>query len=137
MNRLVHSSLVLCAVAALAVGSVATMQPAGSPLLKELNAIAQRQLNDRRDAIAAIRDQAAAEARKTDVRRRILTLIGGLPEYRGPLQARVTKTIAREGFSIEHVLFASLPDYYVTANLYRPDRAGRHPAVLMSMGHWE
>jgi dienelactone hydrolase len=137
VKRLAHSSFILCAVASLAVVSVATMQRAGSPLLKELNAIAQRQLHDRRDAIAAIRDQAAAEARKTDVRRRILTLIGGLPEYRGPLQARVTKTTAREGFSIEHVLFASLPDYYVTANLYRPDRAGRHPAVLMSMGHWE
>jgi dienelactone hydrolase len=25
----------------------------------------------------------------------------------------------------------------VTANLYRPDRPGRHPAVLMSMGHWD
>lgn len=115
----------------------ATAQPPGSPLLKELSAIARRQLKERADAIAAIRDQAAAEARKTDVRRRILSLLGGLPDYRGPLNPRVTKTMRREGYVIEHVLFESLPDYYVTANLYRPDRAGRHPAVLMSMGHWE
>ena len=50
---------------------------------------------------------------------------------------RVTKTTKRDGFVIENVIFESLPDYYVTANLYRPDREGRHPAVLMSMGHWE
>ena len=64
-------------------------------------------------------------------------LIGGLPDYRGPLNARVTKTTRRDGFVIEHVIFESLPGYHVTANLYRPDRDGRHPAVLMSMGHWE
>jgi dienelactone hydrolase len=117
----------------------AASQPPAQPsrLLKELNAIAQRQLKARAEAIASIRDKAAAEARKVDVRRRILSLIGGLPDYRGPLNARVTKTIERDGFVIEHVLFESLPEYYVTANLYRPRSAGRHPAVLMSMGHWE
>jgi dienelactone hydrolase len=136
MKRLVHSLFTTSLFGGLAM-VLAAAQPPGSPLLKELNAIAQEQLKERADAIAAIRDVAAAEARKTDVRRRILSHIGGLPEYRGPLNARVTKTIEREGFVIEHVLFESLPDYYVTANLYRPDRTGRHPAVLMSMGHWE
>ena len=38
---------------------------------------------------------------------------------------------------IEHVTFESLPGYVVTANLYRPAGAGRYPAVLMSMGHWD
>jgi dienelactone hydrolase len=112
-------------------------QQSGSPLLIELNAIAQRQLGDRAKNVAAIRDTAAAQARQKHVRERILSLIGGLPEYRGPLNARVTKTTRREGFVIEHVLFESLPQYYVTANLYRPETAGRHPAILMSMGHWE
>jgi hypothetical protein len=118
-------------VAVLALARGADAQPPGSPLLKELSAIADRQLKERAVAISAIRDQPAAEARKTEVRRRILSLLGGLTEYRGPLNARVTKTTRREGFVIEHVLFESLPDYYVTANLYRPDRAGRHPAVLI------
>jgi dienelactone hydrolase len=112
-------------------------QKSGSPLLIELNAIAQRQLGDRAKDVAAIRDTAAAQARQKQVRERILSLIGGLPEYRGPLNARVTKTTRREGFVIEHVLFESLPQYYVTANLYRPETAGRYPAILMSMGHWD
>ena len=106
-------------------------------LLKELTAIADRQLKERADTVAVIRDEAAARARQSEVRARILSLIGGLPDYRGPLNARVTKTTRREGFVIDHVLFESLPGYYVTANLYRPIGAGRHPAILMSMGHWD
>lgn len=129
----------------LAIGFISTcltiaagaQQGARSPLLGELNAIAQRQLHERRDAVAAIRDTAAAHARQTEVRARFLSLIGGLPDFRGALNARVTRTTKRDGFAIDHVLFESLPGYFVTANLYRPDAAGRHPGILMSMGHWE
>jgi dienelactone hydrolase len=117
--------------------TLAHAQQSGSPLLIELNAIAQRQLGDRAKIVAAIRDTATAQARQKQVRERILSLIGGLPEYRGPLNARVTKTTRRDGFIIDHVLFESLPQYYVTANLYRPESSGRHPAILMSMGHWD
>jgi len=108
-----------------------------SPFLAALDAIAQRHLRARADVIAGIKDTAAADARKKVVRDRILSLIGGLPDYRGPLRPRVTKTTPRDGYVIENVMFDSLPDYVVTANLYRPDRPGRHPAVLMSMGHWD
>jgi dienelactone hydrolase len=115
----------------------APAQALRSPLLTELNELAQQQLRDRAKVIAAIRDTSAAQARQKEVRTRILALIGGLPEYRGALNARVTKTTRRDGFAIDHVIFESLPGYFVTANLYRPEGAGRHPAVLMSMGHWD
>lgn len=108
-----------------------------SPLLEQLDAIAQRQLAERAGVIGRIRDQPAAEVRKQEVRARILSLLGGLPEYRGPLNARVMKTTKRDGFAIDHVVFESLPGYWVTANMYLPDGGGRHPAVLMSMGHWD
>lgn len=126
----------LALVVALAAPVTAQTSPT-SPFVAELDAIAQRQLKARAETIAAIRDVAAAEARKADVRKRVLGLIGGLPDYRGPLNPQVTKTIARDGYTIEHLTFESLPGYVVTANLYRPDRPGRHPAVLMSMGHWD
>ncbi len=115
----------------------ANAQPSQSPLVRELTAIALDQLKQRGQAIAAIRDVPAAQARQADVRGRVLSLIGGLPDYRGPLNARVTKSTSREGFTIDHVLFESLPDYYVTANLYLPRSPGRHPAIIMSMGHWD
>jgi dienelactone hydrolase len=127
----------LCGARALTTTHAQSEPRAMPPLLKQLNAIAQEQLERRANAIAAIRDVAGAARRQAEVRRRILGLIGGLPDYHGPLNAAVTKTTKREGFSIDHVRFESLPDYYVTANLYRPDQAGRHPAILMSMGHWD
>ena len=108
-----------------------------APLLRELNAIAQGQLDRRAAAVAAIRDVPAAARRQAEVRQRVLQLIGDLPDYRGPLNATVTRTTKRDGFSIDHVLFESLPGYYVTGNLYRPEGPGPHPAVLMSMGHWD
>jgi dienelactone hydrolase len=36
---------------------------------------------------------------------------------------------------IEKVIYESLPGFYVTANLYRPNRPGRYPAVLLQAGH--
>ena len=134
MTRRATSIIIVAVLAAL---TLAHAQQSSSPLLIELNAIAQGQLRERAKTVGAIRDTAAAQARQKQVRDRILSLIGGLPEYRGPLNARVTKTTRRDGFSIDHVLFESLPQYYVTANLYRPDSPGRHPAILMSMGHWD
>jgi dienelactone hydrolase len=127
----------LIVVAFIGATTLAHAQQAASPLLVELNAIAQGQLRARAKEVAAIHDTASAQARQKQVRERILSLIGGLPEYRGPLNARVTKTTRADGFIIDHVLFESLPQYYVTANLYRPDSGGRHPAILMSMGHWD
>ena len=126
---------VMCA--AQAFTSDAQPEKGPTPLLKQLNAIAQEQLERRADTIARIRDVPGAARRQAEVRRRILGLIGGLPDYRGALNAAVTKTTKRDGFSIDHVRFESLPDYHVTANLYLPDEAGPHPAILMSMGHWE
>ena len=122
----------------LASGISSTAQtPPKSVFISELDVIAQRQLKSRAAAIDGIKDRAAAQARNAAVRERVLSLIGGLPEARGPLNARVTRTTPRSGYAIEHVIFESLPGYFVTANLYRPERSGRHPGVLMSMGHWE
>jgi cephalosporin-C deacetylase-like acetyl esterase len=69
-------------------------------------------------------------------RRTFLELIGGLPTERLPLHARVSGEIAREGYIIRKVIFESLPDYYVTANLYVPTTGkGPFPAVLTPCGH--
>src|SRR5256885_12182881 len=40
-----------------------------------------------------------------------------------------------EGYAIEKVIFESLPGFFVTANLYRPNQPGRYPAVLFQSGH--
>ncbi len=115
------------------VTTLAAQQP--SPLLARMNTTAQQQLDRREAAIAAITTRTQAEARQRHVRGKMLEIIGGLPDYRGPLNARVTGRIVNPVYSLEKVIFESLPHYYVTANLYLPPSPGRHPAVLLSAGH--
>src|SRR6266567_995515 len=109
--------------------------PSEDPLLRWMDKIAQEQLSAREKAIAAVRTVSDAERRKEVVRRKILDALGGLPDYAGPLNARVTGQIQADGYVIEKVIYESLPGYYVTANLYRPNQPGRYPAVLLQAGH--
>ena len=104
-------------------------------LLLWMDKIAQEQLQNRETAIARIRTVADAEQRKQLVRKKIMEALGGLPDYAGPLNARVTGKIDAGGYVIEKVIYESLPGYYVTANLYRPSEPGRYPGVLLQAGH--
>jgi hypothetical protein len=126
----VRWALVLTGVAALA-------QPANDRLVKWLDNTAQAQLAERTRSIAAIRTPQHAEARRKQVRAKLVDLIGGLPSERAPLNGRVTWTKDRGRYWIEGVTYESLPGYIVTANLYRPKAQGRFPAVLFPIGHWE
>jgi dienelactone hydrolase len=105
------------------------------PFLRWMDQIAQQQLRERDASIAAIHTMADAEKRKAFVRAKLLEILGGLPDYSGPLNARMTGHIQADGYVIEKLLFESLPKFYVTANVYRPNRPGRYPAVLLQSGH--
>ena len=50
-----------------------------------MNQIAQQQLQQRENAIAEIHTVAEAERRKELVRETLLEIVGGLPDYDGPL----------------------------------------------------
>src|SRR5437762_8132300 len=106
-------------------------------LLRWMDAAAQRHLDARETAIARITNTADAAQRQAYVRAKVLELIGGLPDYAGPLNARITGKIDATGFVIEKIVFESLPHLYVTANLYRPARAGKFPVVSLGFGHWD
>ena len=110
-------------------------QSAQDPLLRWMDQIAQRELDQREHELVKVRTVAEADQRKQFVRLTILSLIGGLPDYRGPLNPRITGTLQADGYAIEKVIFESLPGFYVTANLYRPDQAGRYPGILLQAGH--
>ncbi len=124
-------------VLALAVLPLAVLPLAAEdPLLDWMDRIAQQQLAAREQAVARVGTVEEARARQQAVRAKILEIIGGLPDYAGPLNARVTGTVERPRYVIEKVIFESLPRFYVTANLYRPKAPGRYPGVLFPLGHW-
>ena len=78
-------------------------------------------------------------ARRDTLRNQVLVAVGLWPmPARTPLAPVVHGRIARDGYTIEKVFFASVPGHYVTGNLYRPvGREGKRPAVLAAHGHWE
>jgi cephalosporin-C deacetylase-like acetyl esterase len=132
MTRLL--TFVACLVC-LVPSSLVAQQSIKDPLLRWMNQIAQEQLTQRERVIAAIHTVADAERRKKYVRETLLEILGGLPDYNGPLNASVTGRLEAESYVIEKVIFESLPGFFVTANLYRPNRPGRYPAVLLQSGH--
>lgn len=105
------------------------------PFLRWMDRIAQEHLDRREKALAEIRTVADAERRKKQVREKFMEILGGLPEYNGPLRARITGTLEHESYTIEKVIFESLPGFYDTANLYRPNAPGRYPGILLQAGH--
>src|SRR5215471_1075210 len=128
MSRL---ATVLCLTASVCL----PQSPSIDPLLAWLDRIAQQQLDDREHAIAAIRTRAEADRRTAMVRAKLTELIGGLPAYNGPLNPRVTGRLQSDTHTIENVIFESLPGFYITANLYRPNIPGPYPAVIEPSAH--
>ena len=114
---------------------LSAQQPKPDPLLRWMDQIAQTQLKSRESAISGIHTVAEAGRRAQSVRQTFLELIGGLPDYNGPLNPRITGRIEAGNYAIEKVIFESLPGFYVTANLYRPVEPGRHPGILLQAGH--
>lgn len=118
-----------------------TTNQAGRMALDDyLDGIAAKDEAQRAAAVGAIHTRAEAEARQQEVRRKILALIGGLPE-RTPTGAKVDAKVLGEthadGFTIRKVIYFSQPNFPVTALLYIPDGAagGKRAGILMSPGH--
>jgi cephalosporin-C deacetylase-like acetyl esterase len=108
-------------------------------LTNYLDDIAAKETAARRATIASITTRAQAETRQREVRKKILALIGTLPE-KTPLNAKSLGTTQADGFRIEKILYESQPNFPVTALLYLPDaKPGatqqRLPAIVVSPGH--
>jgi dienelactone hydrolase len=110
--------------------------PRITPYLRYQLDRAWRQDDERRATFEQIRTEADLQALRKEIRARVLDIIGGLPEMRTPLNARVTGTVRMDGYRIEKVVFESLPGLHVTALVYVPDQpSGPKPAVLVPCGH--
>ena len=76
-------------------------------------------------------------ARNAYVREKLVEMLGGLPE-KDTLNPVVTRTLDREGYRIESVLFDSRPGLQVSGNVYLPTGGdGPFPAVVAPGGRHE
>jgi pimeloyl-ACP methyl ester carboxylesterase len=116
--------------------SAATPGPRITPYLQYQTEQAWKQDDERRAAWSAIHTEQELLHLQDELRAKLLQMIGGLPEEKTDLHPRITGKIEMDGFSIEKLIFESLPGVYVTALVYLPDdHSGKHPAVLLPAGH--
>ena len=70
------------------------------------------------------------------IRSKLLQAWGGFPREPAPLRPKILGTLKRDGYRVERIIFQTLPDVWMTANAYVPDKPGRLPGVLCVHGHW-
>jgi len=110
--------------------------PRMTPFLRYQLDLAWRQDDERRKGWEAILSENDLRKRQKEMRQKLLEMIGGLPEEKTDLHPQITGHIEMNGYSIEKLIFQSLPGVYVTALVYSPDdHSQRHPAVLVPAGH--
>lgn len=88
-------------------------------------------------AVLAIRSPEELKEKQKEWRADWLDMLGGLPE-KTPLEPQVTGRIPCDGFTVEKILFQSMPGVYVTGYLYLPDDPEfrvPYPALLLVCGH--
>jgi hypothetical protein len=100
-----------------------------------LRRLAKEAYERRSQALTGLTSETAIRDRQRWVRETFWKLTGGEPT-RTPLHARVTRSIEKQGFRVDCVLFESQPGLHVSANLYIPTNgAGPFPGVLFQPGH--
>src|SRR5438477_716143 len=139
-RRVVFCAQTAIIVLALQIANAARAQPdaplRGDVVIEKYLAHTAAKLSQR--VLDGARTREEWEARRPRLKQEFLEMLGlwPLPE-KTPLKATVTGTIERDAFVIEKLHFQSRPGLYVTGNLYRPMQPdGRHPAVVLFMGHY-
>ncbi|HEY5825076.1 MAG TPA: acetylxylan esterase [Cyclobacteriaceae bacterium] len=86
------------------------------------------------DLKKALSSKPSLIAYQDSVKARYKKLLGTFSK-RSDLNVKVNGTIQRNGYRIEKILYESIPNHHVTANLYIPEGKGPFPATLLFCGH--
>jgi dienelactone hydrolase len=100
-----------------------------------LRDLAQRAYQERNREIARLTSVEAIRQRQKWARETFWKLAGGMPQ-RTPLNTRTLGAFDRSGYRVEKLVYESVPNFHIAANLYIPSNARPpFPGVLFQMGH--
>ncbi|HZH71568.1 MAG TPA: alpha/beta hydrolase family protein, partial [Mariniphaga sp.] len=92
-------------------------------------------LDERKEKVLQLRTKSEWEQRQKEMRQIMWKVLGPLPD-KTPLNPQITGKVQKDGFSIENIIYESLPGFYVTASLFLPDNLQKpNPAILFCSGH--
>jgi cephalosporin-C deacetylase-like acetyl esterase len=110
--------------------------PTEPDLHRQLLDLAARQQERRRRRFEAVATAAQLGDLQASLRAAFLEMLDGLPGAEGPPPVRTTGRIEGDGYVVEKLVIESLPGYFVSALLYRPEPDGpAAPGVLSPCGH--
>ena len=99
---------------------------------------AERAFLRRDDGRAKITTLEQFESHRAKMKENFLRAIGGLPGERTPLNTTITGIIDQPKYTIEKLIYYSLPEFPVTSALYLPKGEKKpRPAILFVCGHAE
>jgi len=103
---------------------------------QQLLELAARQEQHRRARFMAVKSKAELDVLQATLRQTFLRLLDGLPLRVGAPPVRKTGKIEAGDHVVEKLVFESLPGYFVSALLYKPNTVGAPvPGVLSPCGH--
>jgi hypothetical protein len=94
-------------------------------------------LQKRSEEVSRINTLAGWQERQKYIRETLMEITGPFPE-KTPLNAKIVRTIEKDNFRVEHIIFESQPGFYVTSSLYIPKglpRKAKAPAIIYCSGH--
>lgn len=104
-------------------------------LYKHLSHEAFELLDKRDEAISNISSLEGWKERQAFVKEKLFEIVGPFPE-KTPLNAQITRTVEKNGYRIEHVVFESQPGFHVASSLFIPANIdNKAPAIIYCSGH--
>ncbi|HEV8504911.1 MAG TPA: acetylxylan esterase [Chitinophagaceae bacterium] len=93
-------------------------------------------LENRSDEMAKLLSLPAWQQRQQWLHKTFLNIVGAFPE-KTPLNANIERTLSKDNYKVEHIIFESQPGFYVTSSLFIPNnlKNGKAPAIIYCSGH--
>ena len=94
-------------------------------------------LEKRKQKVAAYSSEKEWQERQKWIKATLQKITGPFPE-RTPLNAQVVRTLDKEFFRVEHIVFESQPKFFVTSSLFIPKTLKKRenaPVVIYCSGH--
>jgi len=108
---------------------------APNSLYHYLSAQAYPLLEKRANEISGLHSLADWQKRQEWLQTELKEVVGPFPP-KTPLNAKITRTIKKVGFKVEHIVYESQPGFYVTSSMFIPDGLkGKSPVVIYCSGH--
>jgi cephalosporin-C deacetylase-like acetyl esterase len=94
-------------------------------------------LDMREKKINEIRSVSEWQARQKFISSTLLESEGPFPQ-KTPLNPRITRTIEKKDYRVQHIIYESVPGFYVTSSLYLPagmKKNSKLPCIIYCSGH--